>query len=53
MISGRNAATNHGMLIVDVSEVKLPDEAQQNNLPPECGQPIDGGDMVVLLRTSY
>jgi hypothetical protein len=26
-----------------VSEVKLPgDQAKQNNLPPECGQPIDG-----------
>jgi hypothetical protein len=21
---------------------KLPCEAKQNNLPPECGQPIDG-----------
>jgi hypothetical protein len=31
------------MLIVDVSEVKLPGEAKQSNLPPECGQPIDGG----------
>jgi hypothetical protein len=30
------------MLIADVSEVKLPGEAKQNNLPPECGQPIDG-----------
>jgi hypothetical protein len=26
-----------------VSEVKLPDEAKQNILPPECEQPIDGG----------
>jgi hypothetical protein len=32
------------MLIVDVSEVKLPGEAKQNNLPPECGQPIDAGE---------
>jgi hypothetical protein len=30
------------MLIVDASEVKLPGEAKQNNLPPKCGQPIDG-----------
>jgi hypothetical protein len=30
-------------LIVDVSEVKLPGEAKQTNLPPECGEPIDGG----------
>jgi hypothetical protein len=30
------------MLIVDVSEVKLPGEAKQNN--PEFGQPIDVGD---------
>jgi hypothetical protein len=30
------------MLIIDVSEVKLPGEAIQNNLPLECGQPIDG-----------
>jgi hypothetical protein len=29
------------MLIVDVSEVKHPGEAKQNNLPPECGQPTD------------
>jgi hypothetical protein len=29
------------MLIVDVSEVKLPGE-QNINLPPECGQLIDG-----------
>jgi hypothetical protein len=31
-------------LIVDVSEVKLPSEAKQNNLPPECGQPIGVGE---------
>jgi hypothetical protein len=30
------------MLIVDVSKVKLPSEVKQNNLPPKCGQPIDG-----------
>jgi hypothetical protein len=30
------------MLIVDVSEVKLPVEAKQNNIPPECGLSIDG-----------
>jgi hypothetical protein len=29
------------MLIVEMSEVKLPGEAKQNNLPPECGKPID------------
>jgi hypothetical protein len=35
------------MLTIDVSEVKLPGEAKQNNLPPECGQPIDdGGSML-------
>jgi hypothetical protein len=35
------------MLIVDMSAVKLPDEAKQNNLhvPLECGQPIDMGGM--------
>jgi hypothetical protein len=33
------------MLIIDVSEVKLTEEAKQNNLPPECGQPIDGGQV--------
>jgi hypothetical protein len=27
--------------IIDVSEVKLPGEAKQNNLPPECGKPIE------------
>jgi hypothetical protein len=32
------------MLIVDMSEVKLPSEVKQNNLPPECGQPIDAGE---------
>jgi hypothetical protein len=32
------------MLIVDVSAFKLP-EAKQNNLPPECGQPIDAGEL--------
>jgi hypothetical protein len=31
------------VLIVDVSEFKLPDEARQNNLPPKCGELIDGG----------
>jgi hypothetical protein len=30
-----------GMLVVDMSAVKLAGEAKQNNLPPECGQPID------------
>jgi hypothetical protein len=29
------------MLIVDVNEVKLPDEPKQNKLPPECEQPIE------------
>jgi hypothetical protein len=33
------------MLIVDMSAIKLPGEAKQNNLPPECGQPIDTGDL--------
>jgi hypothetical protein len=45
MINARNAASNplyFGMLIVDVSEVKLPGEGKQNNLPPESGQPSDG-----------
>jgi hypothetical protein len=34
------------MLIVDMSSVKLPGEVKQNNLPPACGQPIDGGGSV-------
>jgi hypothetical protein len=34
------------MLIIDMSEIKLPGEAKLNNLPPECGQPIDAGDDV-------
>jgi hypothetical protein len=37
------------MSIVDVSEVELPGEAKQNNLPPECGQSIDG----VLMAASF
>jgi hypothetical protein len=32
-----------GMLIVDMSAVKLPGKAKQDNLPLECGQPIDAG----------
>jgi hypothetical protein len=32
------------MLIVDVSEIELPGEAKQNNLPPKYGQLIDGGE---------
>jgi hypothetical protein len=31
------------MLIVDMSAVKLPGEEKQNNVPSECGQPIDAG----------
>jgi hypothetical protein len=27
-----------------MNEVKLPAEAKENNLPPECGQSIDMGD---------
>jgi hypothetical protein len=34
------------MLILDMSAVKLPGEAKQNNLPPKCGQPIDAGARV-------
>jgi hypothetical protein len=34
----------YGMLIIDLSAVKLPGKAKQNNLPPECGQPIDMGE---------
>jgi hypothetical protein len=33
------------MLFVDMSAVKLPGEVKLNNLPPECGQLIDAGDM--------
>jgi hypothetical protein len=35
-----------GLLIVDVSEFKLPGEVEQNNQPPECGQLIDTGDIL-------
>jgi hypothetical protein len=51
MLSALNAASNplqFGMLIVDVGEVKLPGVAKQNNLPLECGQPIDGVDCAKL-----
>jgi hypothetical protein len=41
------------MLIVDVSEVKLPGEAKPNNPPPECGQPIDAGAHVHMTSISY
>jgi hypothetical protein len=38
------------MLIVDLSEVKLPGEAKQNNLlAPECCHPIDSGDTVTYI----
>jgi hypothetical protein len=30
------------MLILGVSEVKLPGDAKQNNLLPKCGQQITG-----------
>jgi hypothetical protein len=39
------------MLIVDKSEVKLPGEAKQNNLPPECGRPIDGASKTKAWKT--
>jgi hypothetical protein len=29
------------MFLVDVSEVKPSGETKQNNIPPQCGQPID------------
>jgi hypothetical protein len=32
-----------------MSEVKLPDEVKQNNLPPEYGQPIEVGETKVTL----
>jgi hypothetical protein len=35
-----------------MSEVKLPGEAKQNKLPPECGQPIDVGDIAAHNRNS-
>jgi hypothetical protein len=41
------------MLIVDMSEVKLPGEANQNNLPPECGQPIDAGGVALNARNPF
>jgi hypothetical protein len=38
------------MFIVDmISAAKLPGEVKQNNLPPECGQPID----VVVFGTLF
>jgi urease beta subunit len=36
----------------DTSAVKLPGMEKQNNLPPECGQPIDVGEHVHLLNMS-
>jgi hypothetical protein len=39
------------MLIIDMSAVNLPGEAKQNNLPPECGQPIDVGGSVIFFLT--
>jgi hypothetical protein len=36
------------MLIVDMSEVKLPGKAKQNNLPPECRQPIEVGEVFCI-----
>jgi hypothetical protein len=33
------------MLIVDMSAIKLPGEVKQYNLPHECGQPIDVGEL--------
>jgi hypothetical protein len=36
------------MMIVDMSAVKLPGDTKQNNLPPECGQPIDAGRLISL-----
>jgi hypothetical protein len=38
------------MLIVDMSAVKLPGEAKQNNLPSEYGQPIDAGGIGFVVR---
>jgi hypothetical protein len=35
--------SNFGMLIVDMSEVKHPGEANLHDVPPEYGQLIDGG----------
>jgi hypothetical protein len=47
------------MLIIDMSAVKLPGEAKQNNLPHEYGQPIDDSDtatlaiMTLLFKSEY
>jgi hypothetical protein len=42
------------MLIFDMNAVELPGvDAKQNNLPPECGQPIDAGDWVGGTLTRY
>jgi hypothetical protein len=41
------------MLIIDVSEVKLPGEAKQYNLPPECGQPIGVGVGLDMTNVSF
>jgi hypothetical protein len=40
-------------LIVDVSEVKLKGESKQNKLPPEYGEPIDGGGNCKSLCFEY
>jgi hypothetical protein len=43
--------TSSGMLIVDMSAVKLPGEVKQN-LPPECGQLIDMGGYGVIVSVN-
>jgi hypothetical protein len=42
-----------GMLIVDVSQVKLPVQAKQYNLPLECGQLIDGRDVANIRHVNF
>jgi hypothetical protein len=32
---------------------QLPGEAKQNNLPPECGQPIDAGGCIFVILVTY
>jgi hypothetical protein len=37
------------MLTIDMSAVKIPGKAKQNNLPPECEQPINAGGVATSM----
>jgi hypothetical protein len=51
-MAGSSPNFYHRYIIIRMHDkIKIPGEVQQNNLPPECGQPIEAGALAATMIT--